>query len=91
MPVRGFPIGVAAQDGVVYAATREGASLDGFDEETGARVLGPVELPGDARDVTVVNGVAWATVGGDGVSRASISPRRLRRRRRSTPGPTPAR
>lgn len=66
VPVRGFPVGVSARDGVVYAVTRDGGSLDGFDEETGARVLGPVQLAGEARDVTVVDGVVWVTTGPEG-------------------------
>lgn len=66
VPVRGFPVGVSARDGVVYAVTRDGGSLDGFDEQTGTRVLGPVQLPGSATDVTVVDGVAWVTLGESG-------------------------
>lgn len=66
VPVRGFPVGVSARDGVVYAVTRDGGSLDGFDEETGTRVLGPVQLAGEAHDVTVVDGVAWVTTGPEG-------------------------
>lgn len=61
IPVRGYPVGVATSEGVVYAVTRDGASLDGFDEETGERVLGPVSLGIEAEDLTVSDGVAWIT------------------------------
>lgn len=61
VPVRGFPAGAAASDGVVYAVTRDGGSLDGFDEATGERVLGPVDIGPGGQDVTVVDGVAWVT------------------------------
>lgn len=63
IPVRGFPVATAASDGVVYAVTRDGGSLDGFDEETGVRVLGPVDLGGEGRGLTIAEGTAWATVG----------------------------
>ncbi len=66
IPVRGFPAAVAASDGVVYAVTREGGSLDGFDEATGERVLGPVAIGGDGSDVTIFGGAAWATEGAEG-------------------------
>lgn len=61
--VRGFPVGVAASDGVIYAVTRDGGSLDGFDEATGERILGPVGFDGEGGDVTVFNGAAWVTEG----------------------------
>lgn len=63
IPVRGFPVAAAASDGVVYAVTRDGGSLDGFDEETGVRVFGPVDLGGEGHDLSVADGTVWATAG----------------------------
>lgn len=66
IPVRGFPVAVAVSDGVVYAVTRDGGSLDGFDEATGERVLGPVALGGAATDLILLDGVAWITEADEG-------------------------
>ena len=72
--VRGFPVGVVARDGAVYTVTRDGASLRGFDEASGEQILGPIDLPGAGGDVTIVDGVAWASLpDDDAIARVDLS------------------
>lgn len=73
--VKGFPVGVAARDSTVYVTTRESGKLLGFDQTFGDRTIGPVDLGAAAKDVTVVEGVAWVTLpGSDQVARVDLEP-----------------
>lgn len=63
--VSGGPAGLSVRDGVVYVVTSESGELVGFDEDSGAERVGPLELGSGAAEVTVVDGVAWATLQGD--------------------------
>lgn len=60
--VDGFPVGVSARDTTVYASTRDGEELRGFDQESGEQVLGPIDLGGAPDDLTIVDGIAWASL-----------------------------
>lgn len=73
IPVRGNPVGVTTEGDSVYAVTKDGASLDGFDQETGERILGPVDLGSPAADVAIAGGSAWVTLpGADSVARVDL-------------------
>lgn len=71
--VPGFPAGVSARESTVYVVTRESGELSAFDQASGERTLGPVDLGGGAEGVTVVDGVVWATLpGSDAVARVPL-------------------
>ncbi len=57
--VEGFPVGIAADEGVVAVATRS-TSLALLSEASGG-VDGEVTTPGEGEDVTIADGLAWAS------------------------------
>ncbi|GIK76852.1 MAG: hypothetical protein BroJett022_05420 [Actinomycetes bacterium] len=63
--VDGFPVGVAAADGTVAVATREGERVALFDER--GKPAGTFALPGPGEDVALAGGSIWASVPGSGV------------------------
>jgi len=63
--VDGFPVGVAAADGTVAVATREGERVALFDES--GKPAGAITLPGPGEDVTLSAGSIWASVPGSSV------------------------
>lgn len=72
--VAGFPVGVAAREATVYAVTRESGVLNAFDQASGESTLAPVDLGDGAEDLTVVDGVAWATLpGSDSLARIDLA------------------
>ncbi|MBA2522189.1 MAG: hypothetical protein H0V25_02550 [Solirubrobacterales bacterium] len=88
--VPGYPVGVSARDGVVYAVSRDSGELSGYDQEDGKLLIGPVDLGSAARDVTIIDGVAWVTLpAADQVARVDLSlekPRAEKIEVGSTPG-----
>lgn len=74
IPVRGAPVGIAAAGDSVYAVTKEGASLDGFDQRTGQRILGPIDLGAAAGDIAIAGDFAWVTLpDADSVAQVDLS------------------
>ena len=59
--VAGWPVGIAAGDGTIAVAAREGEAVQFIDESSG-KVTGEIGLAGQGQSIVVADGFAWATV-----------------------------
>jgi len=58
--VAGWPVAIAASDGTIAVAAREGEAVQFIDEDS-AKVAGETKLPGPGQSVVISDGSAWAT------------------------------
>jgi len=59
--VAGWPVAIAAADGTIAVAARQGEAVQ-FIDEGAAKVTGEAKLPGPGQGVALADGSAWATV-----------------------------